>query len=188
MLKKRAFRIFIYFAAVLLVIWSLAPIAWMVISSITPSNQMVQSERILPDNFTVDRYKMVLFGQQIEGVNRNAAAQSAVFRRALVNSVILAVLTTVISIAMGASASYAFARLRFRGSKMFQFTALFFQLLPPIALLIPYYVAVSKMGMLDHLSSLILVLRSLVSMLGLIRISLISTTRWFFLASFSRFF
>ena len=157
MLKKRAFRIFIYFAAVLLVIWSLAPIAWMVISSITPSNQMVQSERILPDNFTVDRYKMVLFGQQIEGVNRNAAAQSAVFRRALVNSVILAVLTTVISIAMGASASYAFARLRFRGSKMFQFTALFFQLLPPIALLIPYYVAVSKMGMLDHLSSLILV-------------------------------
>jgi len=82
MLKKRAFRIFIYFAAVLLVIWSLAPIAWMVISSITPSNQMVQSERILPDNFTVDRYKMVLFGQQIEGVNRNAAAQSAVFRRA----------------------------------------------------------------------------------------------------------
>ena len=92
MLKKRAFRIFIYFAAVLLVIWSLAPIAWMVISSITPSNQMVQSERILPDNFTVDRYKMVLFGQQIEGVNRNAAAQSAVFRRALVNSVILAAL------------------------------------------------------------------------------------------------
>lgn len=157
MLKKRAFRIFIYFAAVLLVIWSLAPIAWMVISSITPSNQMVQSERILPDNFTVERYKMVLFGQQIEGVNRNAAAQSAVFRRALVNSVILAVLTTVISIAMGASASYAFARLQFRGSKMFQFTALFFQLLPPIALLIPYYVAVSKMGMLDHLSSLILV-------------------------------
>lgn len=57
MLKKRAFRIFIYFAAVLLVIWSLAPIAWMVISSITPSNQMVQSERILPDSFTVDRYK-----------------------------------------------------------------------------------------------------------------------------------
>ena len=130
MLKKRAFRIFIYFAAVLLVIWSLAPIAWMVISSITPSNQMVQSERILPDNFTVDRYKMVLFGQQIEGVNRNAAAQSAVFRRALVNSVILAVMTTVISIAMGASASYAFARLQFRGSKMFQFTALFFQLAP----------------------------------------------------------
>lgn len=157
MLKKRVFRVFLYVAALMLVLWSLAPIAWMVVSSLTPSNQMVRDGEILPDSFTLDRYRMVLLGEQIEGVNRNAAAQSEVFRTALVNSLILAVMTTLISIVMGASSSYAFARLKFCGNAAMQSIALFFQLIPPIALLIPYYIVVSKLGMLDRLSSLIIV-------------------------------
>ena len=157
MSKKKAFRIFVYIAATALAVWSIAPIAWMVISSLTPSNQMVQRDSLLPGEFTLDRYRMILFGEQIEGVNRNAATQSEVFRHALVNSCLVAGLTTFISILMGASASYAFARMRFHGNRQLQFLALFFQLIPPIALLIPYYVAVSRLGMLDRLSSLIII-------------------------------
>ena len=152
-LKKRG----VYVGAVILVAWSVLPVVWMFISSITPSNQVVDSSILLPTEFTFDRYKMIFTGAQIEGVNRNAAAQSAVFRHALLNSSIVAVVTTGVSIMIGASASYAFARMKFRGNAALRFSALFFQLLPPIALLIPYYIVVSKAGGLDKLSTLVIV-------------------------------
>ena len=155
--KKNLKRVGIYVSAVILVVWSILPVLWMFISSITPSNEIIDAAILLPKNFTFDRYKMILWGRQIEGVNRNAMAQSAVFRHALLNSSIVAAVTTGVSILIGASSSYAFARLKFRGNGTLRFSALFFQLLPPISLLIPYYIAVSKTGMLDKLSTLILV-------------------------------
>lgn len=155
--KKNLKQIAIYTGAVLLVMWSVLPVLWMFLSSITPSNEIIDAARLLPSKFTFDRYRMIFFGSQIEGVNRNAAMQSAVFRNALVNSTIVAVVTTAFSIMIGASASYAFARLKFTGSGFIRFAALFFQLLPPIALLIPYYITVSKIGMLDQLTTLIIV-------------------------------
>lgn len=155
--KKKWKRALIYIGAFILVLWSILPVLWMFISSLTPSNEIIDASRLLPSRFTFDRYRMIFLGKQIEGVNSNAAAQSAVFRRALINSTLVAVVTTAFSIMVGASASYAFARLRFVGSKFVRFTAMFFQLLPPIALLIPYYMAVSRLGMLDKLSTLILV-------------------------------
>ena len=135
--RKSLKKLGVYVGAVILVAWSVLPVVWMFISSITPSNQVVDSSILLPTEFTFDRYKMIFTGAQIEGVNRNAAAQSAVFRHALLNSSIVAVVTTGVSIMIGASASYAFARMKFRGNAALRFSALFFQLLPPIALLIP---------------------------------------------------
>ena len=155
--KKKLKRAGIYIGAVILVVWSVLPVLWMFLSSITPSNEIIDASILLPKHVTLDRYKMILWGEQIEGVNRNAAAQSAVFRQAMVNSTIVAVVTTGVSILIGASSSYAFARLRFKGNGTLRFSALFFQPLRPISLLIPYYIVVSKSGMLDKLSTLILV-------------------------------
>jgi len=154
---KKLKRLGIYLGAIILVLWSILPVLWMFISSITPGNEIIDSSRLLPSEITFDRYKMIFFGQQIEGVNRNAAMQSAVFRNSLRSSTLVSIITTVFAIAIGASASYAFARLEFKGRGFLSFGALFFQLLPPIALLIPYYIVVSKLGMLDKLSTLVIV-------------------------------
>jgi len=157
MKKKNIKKAGIYIGAIILVIWSVAPVLWMFISSATPGNEIIDASKLLPSHFTLDRYRMIFLGAQIEGVNRNAGTQSMVFRQALVNSTIVAVLTTAISIAIGTSASYAFSRLKFKGRSFLSFAALFFQLLPPIALLVPYYIVVSKMGMLDKLQTIVLV-------------------------------
>ena len=92
--KKKLKRAGIYIGAVILVVWSVLPVLWMFLSSITPSNEIIDASILLPKHVTLDRYKMILWGEQIEGVNRNAAAQSAVFRQAMVNSTIVAVVTT----------------------------------------------------------------------------------------------
>lgn len=155
--KKYGKRVCVYVFAIILVLWSVLPVLWMFISSLTPSNEIIDSSILISNNLTLDRFRMILFGTPMEGVARDAATQSAVFRHAMLNSTIVAVVTTAVSIVIGASASYAFARLSFKGSKAIQFAALFFQLLPPIALLIPYYIIASKLRALDKLSTLVVV-------------------------------
>lgn len=82
--KKKLKRAGIYIGAVILVVWSVLPVLWMFLSSITPSNEIIDASILLPKHVTLDRYKMILWGEQIEGVNRNAAAQSAVDRKSVV--------------------------------------------------------------------------------------------------------
>ena len=155
--KKKGKRVLIYFFTVLFTFWSLAHVIWMFISSITPTNELMDLKHIFSSLFTLDRYKLLFLGEQVAGVNVNALKQSELFRHALGNSLFVSISATVVSVAIGASASFAFAKLKFRGSKFIQFSALFFQLLPPVAILIPYYVAAAKLGALDKLPTLIIV-------------------------------
>lgn len=122
----------------------------MFISSIITENELLSSDKILPTAITWERYKMLLW-------DKNPTKQVVVFRRAIINSCIVAGVTTAISLVFGAAASYAFARLRFRMKNPMLFGVMFFQLLPPIALVIPYYIMISRIGMLDHLGTLILI-------------------------------
>ena len=130
--KRRIGRILLYLAVILLVLWTLLPIIWMFISSIISENELLSSDKILPTSITWERYKMLLW-------DKNPTKQVEVFRMAIKNSCIVAGTTTVISLVFGAVASYAFARLRFRMKRPMLFGVMFFQLLPPIALVIPYY-------------------------------------------------
>ena len=136
----------------LVVLWTVAPLAWMVISSIIPGRELLESGgRILPRTVTFERYALI-FGQGSE-----ANAQAAVFRRSILNSTIVAGASTVISVLLGSLAAYAFSRLVFSGKKLMLFMAMFFQLLPPIALLVPYYVIGSRTGMVDRLITLVII-------------------------------
>ena len=108
--KRRIGRILLYLAVILLVLWTLLPIIWMFISSIISENELLSSDKILPTSITWERYKMLLW-------DKNPTKQVEVFRMAIKNSCIVAGTTTVISLVLGAVASYAFARLRFRMKK-----------------------------------------------------------------------
>ena len=150
MIKRRIGRILLYLAVALLLLWTLFPIIWMFISSIISENELLSSDKILPTLITWERYKTLLWDQ-------NPTKQVEVFRMAIKNSCIVAGVTTIISLVFGAVASYAFARLHFRMKRPMLFGVMFFQLLPPIALVIPYYIMISRMGLLDHLGTLILI-------------------------------
>lgn len=61
------------------------------------------------------------------------------FAKYLLNSFIVALLTTVLSILIGASAAYALSRLRFRGKKFMLMAILSISMFPTIATLSPIY-------------------------------------------------
>jgi multiple sugar transport system permease protein len=156
-------RIFLYLAVALLFIWIVIPIFWMFISSITPSKELLTlNGPWIPQHPNFQRYMAILLGGEINLNGVSIAAPAGVFRKSILNSLIVSGLTTVYSLVFGSTAAYAFARLKFKGKNQLLFLALFFQLLPPIALIIPYYFMVRSVDMIDKLGTLVIMYISFV--------------------------
>jgi multiple sugar transport system permease protein len=79
------------------------------------------------------------------------------FRAALINSTIIASATVAISMTIGVFGAYAFARLRFRGARATLLLFLSTYMVPPIALVIPMYLIMVKLHLLDTRWGLIIV-------------------------------
>ena len=71
------------------------------------------------------------------------------------NSAIVATLTGVLNVVLGSLAGYAFARLRFPGSRRVPSALLASQMVPAFALLIPYYVVLRQLGLTNNLIGVI---------------------------------
>jgi len=122
--------------AVLVVI--LYPAAWMVMSSFKPGNEIIGSVSLVPESFSFDNYLKALQG--IGGVS---------FWTFVVNSLILA-LASVVGIVLSCSiTAYAFARIRFRGSRLFFLCMIATMLLPFHVVIIPQYIVFNQLDMIN---------------------------------------
>jgi multiple sugar transport system permease protein len=79
------------------------------------------------------------------------------FLRPLLNSVVVATVTTVLSLALGVPAAYALSRGRTRATGGIAFWILATRMAPPIAFAIPFFLAYRTIGWLDTLSGLIVI-------------------------------
>jgi multiple sugar transport system permease protein len=155
MKPSRRYLVLVHVAAAGAALIILAPFAWLLISSVsTPADLLARPLRWIPPDLTLDRYR------QIFGGEGGAAGE---FRRALVNSTVVAAGTVVVSLTVGIFGAYALARLRFRGRRLTLRLFLATYMLPPIAIIIPIYLIMSQLGLLDSKLGLILVYCSFVT-------------------------
>ncbi len=158
MKPSRAYTIFIHVAAVLMGVVILGPFLWLFISSISPAKELISVPfHWFPSHPTISRFKDI-FLQSANGEN-----VSANFRVSMVNSFIVATGTTFISILVGSLGAYAFARLKFRFRRTMLFGFLSVYMLPPIVLVIPLYLIIANMGLLDTKLGLIITYCSLIT-------------------------
>lgn len=75
----------------------------------------------------------------------------------MLNSVYLAVVSVIIIVVVGALASYSFARLRFRLKGFLYFAVLSLMMIPAELTLIPLFIEIKQLGLLNSLWGLILV-------------------------------
>lgn len=80
------------------------------------------------------------------------------FGRYFLNSVLLTVPSTVLTVALAAAAGYAFARCAFRGRNLLFYGIMLGLLVPPFTIMIPLYFQLRQLGLLDTLPGAILVL------------------------------
>jgi multiple sugar transport system permease protein len=158
MRPSRRFLIAIHVAAAVMALVILAPFAWLVISSVSPSGELLATHtHWIPQDPTLSRYRQII--SSAPGGD-NVAAN---FRLAMANSLIVATATTVVSLVVGTLGGYAFARLRFRLRRTSLFAFLAIYMLPPIALVIPLYLALAALGLLDTKTGLVVTYCSIVT-------------------------
>lgn len=148
---KRATRtsILLHVAAGVVALCALAPFSYMVLASVTPQRALITTPlRWIPTTLDFSRYVTIFQG---------ASSAGATFRAAMLNSTIVAVGTVMISMVVGILGAYAFARLRFRFRRAVLMLFLATYMLPQIALLIPLYLILSSLGLLNTRTGLIFV-------------------------------
>ena len=130
--------------ALILVALMLAPLLWAAMTSLRPLSEIsTVSPALLPQTITFDAYRDLW--------------QEAPFLRYCANSVFVAAFTTVLALAFSLKAAYAFARLRFKGSRILIVLIVMSQMLPGSSILIPIFRLVRILGLMDTRSDLILV-------------------------------
>jgi multiple sugar transport system permease protein len=103
--------ILLYLAVLIIIIWTVAPYVWLIISSVSYRIDLLQVPlHWIPSRITLDNYRELFVSAG--GANQNAT----LFLRALKNSSIIAFSATFIALVLGVFSAYALARLKFPGS------------------------------------------------------------------------
>jgi multiple sugar transport system permease protein len=146
--KKRSTWVTVVWAAVLIVIVAvvLYPLLWMILASFKPSADINGNVALFPENPTIQNYVKVLQG--IGGIP---------VWTFFVNSLILAVGSVIGVVISSSMAAYAFARVRFAGSKIFFGLMIATLLLPFHVLIIPQYIIFQRLGLVDTFVPLLVV-------------------------------
>ena len=143
MSRTRARRIgksiFIYAMAVLLVLSIVAPLFWLVISSLAGVKDLVvRPLRWIPASLSLERYRDIFFGQA--GLS---------FRSALRNSVIVAFLSTGVSLVVAIVAAYSLSRFPGRGRSAVLYVMLATYMMPPVAILLSLYITLRQVHLVN---------------------------------------
>lgn len=126
-------------------IWIL-PVLWTVITSFKSPRDVFSYPPALVFRPTAGNYGDVLFGGFGQSILPNLAT-----------SLIVSSLTTGVAILLAVPAAYAFARLRIPGRRALGFYTLATQMIPPIGLVIPYFIILNRLRLLDTYQGLIII-------------------------------
>jgi len=142
--RNKALTIFIYVVIVILTVWSLFPLLWGLATSFKSDKDIFTSPpQWVPLKPTLQHYyDLIVHG----GFGRN-----------VLNSIYISSLATIISLIGGALAAYPLARYRFAGDNLILLVILSAMMVPGICNLIPIYVMLSKLGLLNTYTGVIFI-------------------------------
>lgn len=126
-----------------ILVFALAPYLWMVITSLKPEADIAAFPvRYLPSAPTLEHYRLLL--------------ARTTFGGNLVNSLIVALGAASLGLAVAIPAAYAFSRFRFPGRKALLTSFLVINMFPIVLIIIPLFVAMRQLGLLDSFLGIIL--------------------------------
>jgi ABC-type glycerol-3-phosphate transport system permease component len=134
----------VYLPVSLLLAVAFLPFLWMVLSSFKGLAELYHIPTTwLPEVATLANYEKVLFDSNVP--------------RYFVNSSIVSLGSTILGLIFATPAAYAFSRFDFRGRSVWQILILMSHLLPSAALIVPLYIFLGYINLLNSLLGLILV-------------------------------
>ena len=128
--------------AVLLAFISLGPLIYMVSLSFQPNGGLLGATVIIPSKPTFQNY--------VEAWSQNS------FGRYFVNSLIVSIATVIVTVVIASLAAFAFARYKFPFKELIYYTFLASLAIPNLLLLIPQFLLMDRLHLLDSLIGIIL--------------------------------
>lgn len=119
--------------ALILIIFSIFPILWVVSASINPTGSLA-TQKLIPSNPGFDNYRILLSSGEFP------------FWRWFGNSIKIASITSVLSLAITTVAAYAFSRFRFQGRQTMLKGIFLIQVFPTLLALVATFLMISQIG------------------------------------------
>ena len=133
-----------------IVVWTLAPVYWIGVTSIRPEAELIRSPPLLsPQTIDTLNYRLILTeGRGAEASDRRADLASRVLP-GMRRSVLVALGVIVLAVPAAATAGYASVRLGLRQRRAFLLTIIAVQLIPPFLFLLPFFVLFRRLGLIN---------------------------------------
>lgn len=141
--KKTFSKRLLYVILVLYAVTTLVPFLWALSSSFKTLEEIISGTmNFIPKNFTLANYQQIFVEQDL-------------FPRWLLNSLIIAVIGTLLNIIFNSMAGYALARLAFPGKKALFIIILAVLMIPAQVTMIPNYLILKELGWLNSYQGMI---------------------------------
>lgn len=142
--RERLINAFAYLALIGAIAIVFVPLVWMLSVSFRPNIEVMKMPPTwLPEVFTLDGYAKIFTNPR--------------YLLVFLNTAIISLLVTVISLFLGAMAAYALARFNFAGQRMVLMFLITTQMFPLVLLCIPYFRIFITLGLYDTRTSLVIV-------------------------------
>ena len=141
--KRFSGTAFYYAAAILLALIALVPFAWMISTSFKSRGALMSIPiEWIPEEPTLDAYFTVF--------------ERFPFLRAIGNSLLIAVCYPLLTLVSASMAAFAFTKIQFKGSGFLLELYLATMMIPTQVTMIPLFVVMNQIGLINHYSSVIL--------------------------------
>lgn len=148
-------RTLIYALIAVFLFITLSPLAWVLSTSLKPNTEAISfPPKLLPENPTIDNYLFVLTDPALA--------------RSLINSFIISLGSTALSVAVSSLGGYAFARFEFKGKNVIMSMILGLFMIPIVINIIPLYTMLANFGLLNSLIALMLTFQILIIPLNIL--------------------
>ena len=143
-IKKKIFSALKIFILLLLAFIILFPFWQLIVSSMMETNQIISyPPKFWPENGSFANYTEIM------------TMQDGVYLRWMFNSILIAVVNTIMVLLVASMAGYAFAKKNFPGKKILFTIVIATQIIPNVTTLIPLFLIISKLGWVNSYKALI---------------------------------
>mgnify|MGYP000017527735 CR=1 FL=1 len=154
MLADIATHIILIIACIIMIF----PVFWVVSTSFKTQEEIESSNiSLIPRNFTLSNYDHILNGmvQRVEQRGQEPYDVNLFWTWAR-NSIVIALVTTLIGVLLAASCAYALSRFKFSGRRLVMISFLLTQMFPGAILIVPLYNMLNDWGLLNTWPGLVL--------------------------------
>jgi multiple sugar transport system permease protein len=142
--RRRLLNFMAYTLLILAILIMSLPLVWMLTVSVRPNIEVMRIPPAwIPDVFTFQGYQKIF--------------QNSRYLVVFLNTMVISLFVTLLSLALGAMAAYALARFRFIGQRTVLMFLIVTQMFPLVLLCVPYFRVFVMLGLYDTRTSLVIV-------------------------------